>query len=86
MKIYVLIPLYSSVCAKVKERDYRIKRSVLTPDYSKRFGAENEYYIDLTSKAYEISGRKGAKYECKGSTWYYSALNPCDVIKKRTKK
>ena len=82
MKIYVLIPLYSSVCVKVKERDYRILRSVLTPDYSRCFGTENEYYIDTTNTSYEVSGRRDAKYGDGHRTWYYRALKPNDVIKK----
>lgn len=86
MKFYVLIPLSRSVCVKVKERDYRIMRSELTPDYSRHFGTENEYYLDLTSKIYEVSGRRDTKYGDGHCTWYYSALNPCDVIKKFRRK
>lgn len=86
MKIYVLIPLYRSTFVKVKERNYSIPRSELTPDYSKHFGVKNEYYLDLAHQVYEVSGRKDAKYERNGNVWHYSALNPCDVIKKRATK
>lgn len=85
MKIYVLIPLYSCKVAKIKERDYSIKRSTLTPDYSRRFGVENEYYIDVTAKKYEISGGRNSKYNGSG-WWYYSAFDPCSVIKKKITK
>lgn len=87
MKIYVLMPLYSSTLVRIKERNYLIEKSKLTPDYSEYFGAENEYYVDLTAKKYEISYWRSARYSGQNTwTWHYSAFDPCDVIKKKANK
>lgn len=83
MKIYVLIPLYNTKFTKIKEREYRIRRSTLTPDYSMRFGVRNEYYVDLAYKEQTISGQRGASYEDGKGSWYYCAFDPVNVIKKR---
>lgn len=86
MKIYVLIPLGKIRNAKIKERDHDAARVMLTPDYSERFGKENEYYIDWESRVDEARGWKPISYKEGYSTWWYTALNPRDVIKKRTRR
>lgn len=87
MKFYVLMPLYSSKGARIKERNHTVIRSYLTPDYSEYFGVENEYYVDLTAKKYEISYWRSSRYSSQNTwTWHYSAFDPCDVIKKRATK
>ena len=82
MKIYVLIPLHKIKNVKIKERDYGAARVALTSDYSEYFGKENEYYIDWTLRVNEAMGWKTVSY-CGCNTWYYTALNPHDVIKKK---
>jgi hypothetical protein len=86
MKVYVLIPLHHSKLAKIKEREYPIMRSALTCDYSRYFGEKNEYYIDLASQVYKVGAVKDAGYSDPGRNWYYNALNPHDVIKKKAIK
>jgi hypothetical protein len=86
MKVYVLIPLHHSRLTKIKERDFPIMRSGLTQDYSERFGLKNEYYIDLASQKYSISDRKLRNYNYDCGRWYYTALDPHDVIKKKAIK
>lgn len=86
MKIYMLIPIGASRCVKIKERNYSILRSALTVDYSSRFGSKNEYYIDVKSKRYDMSRVRDAYYGTDARRWYYTALDPINVIKKRIKR
>lgn len=80
MKIYILIPLFDPKPAKIEDRAKRIATCALAEDYAQCFGVDNRYYIDLASQAYDISGWKHVNYK-RGHSWYYSALNPRDVIK-----
>lgn len=82
MKIYMLIPISDPKPAKIEERAKNITKCALTDDYSKHFGTDNEYYIDLASQAYSISSWKRRSYKYGHITWYYSALNPMDIIKR----
>lgn len=82
MKIYVLIPLHKIKNVKIKERDHCAARVALTSDYSEYFGKENEYYIDWELRVNKAMGWKTVSY-CDCRTWYYTALNPHDVIKKK---
>lgn len=86
MKFYVLIPLANVEYAKVKDRDHRIGRVKLTSDYAEYFGEKNEYYIDWPYRVYKASGWKDISYAYGRGDWFYTALNPRDVIKKRTVK
>lgn len=86
MKIYVLMPLGKIKDVKIKERDHGAARVMLTPDYSERFGKENEYYIDWASRVEKVRGWRTISYKNSSSTWWYTALNPQDVIKKKTVK
>ena len=84
MKAYILIPLHKIRNVSIKEQNRGAARVALTPDYSECFGNENEYYIDWESRVEKAGGFRTAKYKydyCK--SWYYTALNPQDIIKKK---
>ena len=83
MKVYMLIPLNNTKDVKIRERAHRVVRSTLTSDYAEYFGKANEYYVDWTAQAYKISSWKTVSYQHDCGTWYYTALNPQDVIGKR---
>jgi hypothetical protein len=83
MKVYMLIPLHNIKDVKVKERDHRAARVMLTSDYSECFGKENEYYIDWASRVCKAEGWKTVSYKNGNFTWFYTALNPQDMIRRR---
>ena len=83
MKAYILIPLNKIKGVKIKEQNRGAARVALTSDYSEHFGTENEYYINWESRVNKVMGWKNVSYTCNRSTWFYTALNPQDIIKKK---
>ena len=86
MKVYVLLPLQSIKGVKIKEQNCGAARVALTSDYSECFGTENEYYINWESRVNKVTGWRNASYTYGRSNWFYTALNPQDVIKKKIMK
>ena len=86
MQIYVLMPIGKIKNVNIKEQSHCAARIRLTSDYSECFGTQNEYYINWESRVNKVAGWRNASYTCGRSNWFYTALNPQDVIKKKIMK
>ena len=83
MQIYVLMPVDKIKNVNIKERSHCAARIRMTSDYSEYFGTQNEYYIDWESRVEKVRGWRTSSYKYGRNSWFYTALNPQDVIKKK---